>query len=231
MDVAQDALVIPNNDKRIIVSQHTYWPYNFTMNTGDGATTKWGSEKDQTECVEELDRIANKFVKKGIPVIIGEWGSIERSNTDDRAFHAEFYAREVRKRGMLPVWWDNGYEKSGGFALISRKNQTWVFPSIADGIIKGVNDGTPVFQRESKATFSTVDYSSGKIHYSLPINSFIALNAYDMMGRNIYSMKNFHQPAGNYSICLPADKFSSGKYILQLKTNDNSVSKKIVITK
>lgn len=231
MDVAQDALVIPNNDKRIIVSQHTYWPYNFTMNTGDGATTKWGSEKDQTECVEELDRIANKFVKKGIPVIIGEWGSIERSNTDDRAFHAEFYAREVRKRGMLPVWWDNGYEKSGGFALISRKNQTWVFPSIADGIIKGVNDGTHVCQKETRKIINTFDYSSGKIRYSLPINSFVALNIYNMMGRSIYSTKSFNQPAGYYSISFPTDKFSSGEYILQLKTNDNLISKKIVFSK
>jgi len=232
MDVAQDALVIPNNDKRIIVSQHTYWPYNFTMNTGDGATTSWGSQKDQDECIEELDRIANKFVKKGIPVIIGEWGSIERSNTDARAFHAEFYAREVRKRGMLPVWWDNGYEKSGGFALISRKNLTWVFPSIADGIIKGVNDGTPVSQKEvSKISFNTLDYSSGKILYSLQKNSFVTLNVYNMMGRSVYGMKSFNQPAGNYSISIPIDKFSSGKYVLQLKTNDNSVSKKITFSK
>lgn len=232
IDVAQDALVIPNNDKRIIVSQHTYWPYNFTMNTGDGATSSWGSEKDQAECIEELDRIANKFVEKGIPVIIGEWGSIDRSNTSDRAFHAEFYAREVRKRGMLPVWWDNGYEKSGGFALINRKKLTWVFPSIADGIIKGVNDGTSVSQNATRnVIFNTLDYSSGKIHYSLPKNSFIALNIYNMMGRSIYSVKSFNHPAGDYSINFPSDKFSSGKYILQLKTNDNSVSKRIIISK
>jgi endoglucanase len=31
MEVAQNDLVIPENDKRIIVSQNTYWPYPFPM--------------------------------------------------------------------------------------------------------------------------------------------------------------------------------------------------------
>ncbi len=232
MDVAQDALVIPNNDKRIIISQHTYWPYNFTMNTGEGATSSWGSDKDKSECIDELDRIENKFVKNGIPVVVGEWGSIDKSNTSDRAFHAEYYAREVRLRGMLPVWWDNGYEKSGGFALINRKTQAWVFPSIADGIIKGVDDGTSfehVITR--KAVSNNLTVSSGKIHYSMSRSSSIELNIYNLMGKNVYNILKFNQSAGSHIIKFPSNKLSSGEYILQLKTNNNSTSKNIYILK
>lgn len=230
MDVAQNALVIPNNDQRIIVSQHTYWPYNFTMNTGSGATSSWGSNKDQAECIAELDRIKKVFVSKGIPVVIGEWGSIEKSNIADRAFHAEFYAREVRKRGMLPVWWDNGYEKSGGFALLGRKSGTWVFPSIVDGLIKGVNDGTSTAQGSSNSAVSrNLVVTSGVIHYSLSKSSNISLCIYNLLGKDLYYVNNSFQRSGNYVFKIPSNNFCSGKYILQLKTDDYSVSNCIII--
>lgn len=232
MDVAQDALVIPNNDKRIIISQHTYWPYNFTMNKGDGATSSWGSEKDKSECIAELNRIENKFVKKGIPVIIGEWGSIEKNNTSDRAFHAEFYAREVRKRGMLAVWWDNGYEKEGGFALLSRTSCTWKFPTIIDGLIKGINDGTPVAKEIKKSNISNnFTLSSDEIYYSLSEASNISFSIYDLLGKNVYTAINWHQAAGNYVFKIPSGFISSGKFILRLKSDDHLVSRTINMTK
>ncbi|MDO5577447.1 MAG: cellulase family glycosylhydrolase, partial [Fibrobacter sp.] len=234
MDNVQSDLVIPNNDPRIIVSQHTYWPYNFTMNTGDGATTSWGSEKDQKECIEELDRIETKFVKKGIPVVIGEWGSIERSNTEARAFHAEFYAREVRKRKMLPVWWDNGYEGREGFALLSRKTLEWKFPSIADGLIRGVNDGTAICPKNrisNNFNRAKLNFVSGKVFYSLSKPSPVTLNVYDIMGKSVYNMETFNSQAGTHFVLLPSGNLSSGKYIFQLKTNAFAVSEKIVITK
>lgn len=232
MDVAQNALVIPNNDQRIIISQHTYWPYNFTMNTGEGATSSWGSDNDKQECVDELDRIENKFVKKGIPVVIGEWGSIDKSNTDDRAVHAEFYAREVRKRGMLPVWWDNGYEGKEGFALLKRKTGTWLHPEIVDGLIKGVSDGTPVTKEFRVRTVTDkINVSSGRISYSLPKSSHVTLNIYNMMGKNIYHLINSHQINGNHIVKIPSDNISSGKYILHFKSDDYSISKNIYINK
>lgn len=232
MDIAQNALVIPNNDQRIIVSQHTYWPYNFTMNKADGATSSWGSDKDKADCIAELDRIEDKFVKKGIPVVIGEWGSINKSNTADRAFHAEFYAREVRKRCMLSVWWDNGYEKADGFALLSRKTGTWIFPTIVDGIIKGINDGTLIKQEIRRdANLNNLCFYSGKIYYSMPKSSGVTLSIYNMLGKNVYNMTKFHQTAGTNSIEFSSGNLSSGKYILQLKTNDNSISRNVYISK
>lgn len=232
MEVAQNDLVIPNNDSRIIVSQHTYWPYNFTMNKDAGATTKWGSQSDKSACDDELDRIKAVFVDKGIPVVIGEWGSIERSNTQDRAVHAEYYAGAVRKRGMCPIWWDNGYEKAEGFALLSRSTCTWVFQSIADGLIKGVNDNTPV-SRQVRRDVCPGDFeiSSGTVHYSLPGASNVSLSVYNMQGRIVADMVSAYQAAGSYNMVLPVNSISPGNYFIQLKSDNRLFTKKMFVTK
>ena len=127
-------LVIPNDDPRIIVSLHTYYPNTFSMGTSltDPASISWGSAADQTAMEEELDRIYDLLPAKGRAVIIGEWGSVNKNNTDARATHAGAYVAAVRVRGMLPIWWDNGGQGTtgDGFGLLDRENLTWAFQSI-----------------------------------------------------------------------------------------------------
>ncbi len=232
MAVAQDALVIPDNDTRIIVSQHTYWPYNFTMNTGAGATSTWGSATDRKECDDELDRIANKFVKKGIPVVVGEWGAIDKKNNDARAVHAQYYANAVRKRGMLPVYWDNGYDGNGGFALLKRSTATWLYPAIVDGMIKGVNDAVAVVkQPELSSVSQQLSYSSGYIQYYLPENQQVSLTIFNLQGKSIVSVITTLQSSGNHEFKIPTNIFSSGNYMVELKTSNKVISKTINIAK
>ncbi|MBN2531707.1 MAG: cellulase family glycosylhydrolase [Spirochaetales bacterium] len=135
MDVAIEALVIPN-DSHILVSQHTYYPYSFCLDSG--GTSAWGSEKEKTDMDIELDRINNFWRAKGIAVVIGEWGSIDKNNTAARAAHAEYYAGGVRNRGMLGIWWDNGWTGSEGLAILDRDTLTWHRPQIAEALIIGV---------------------------------------------------------------------------------------------
>jgi len=135
--VAQNDLVLPPNDTRIIVSQHTYYPYFFTMDTSPTSTAQWGSAKDKSEMDAELDRIQAKFVNNGIPVVIGEWGSIDKGNLDVRVAHAAYYAQAAKDRGMCPVWWDNGVTESAdaSFGVLNRKNGGWSTPRIADALV------------------------------------------------------------------------------------------------
>ena len=234
MAVAQDALVIPNNDKKIIISQHTYWPYNFTMNTdaASGATAAWGTASDKSACDVELDRIYSKFCKNGIPVVVGEWGSIEKSNATVRATHAEYYAGAVRKRGMLPVWWDNGDSKTGGFALLNRSAGSWYFPAIVDGLIKGSQVAVPVTrQLKENSTVNGLKVTSNIVRYSLPKSSSVTLGLFDMQGKNVLSIVKYNQLAGNYETKLPGNSFSSGNYILEFKTDNGSVTKNVNFAK
>lgn len=234
LEVAQNALVVPANDKRIIISQHTYWPYNFTLNkTEAGATSKWGTASDKAACDTELDRIQNKFVKSGIPVVIGEWGSIDKSNTADRAGHAEYYAKAARLRGMLSVYWDNGAETSGGFALLRRSTCTWLYPTIVDGLIKGVQDGTPVLKQPDKKAGNAafLEFSSGVLRYTLSKSSNVSLRIYTIQGNKIWHGINEYATAGSHTIKLPETGISWGNYILELKSDNSLFTKKICITK
>ncbi|HEX2957891.1 MAG TPA: glycoside hydrolase family 5 protein, partial [Chitinispirillaceae bacterium] len=231
MAAAQDALVIPNNDSRIIISQHTYWPYNFTMNKSAGATSSWGSATDKKECDDELDRIVNKFVKKGIPVVVGEWGAIDKSNTEARATHAQYYANAVRKRGMLSVYWDNGYEKAEGFALLKRSTCTWLYQTIVDGLIKGVND-VPVNINEMKRQSVSHDYNivGSRVRYFLPEPQQVAFRIFNLQGKNITTIINGLQAKGFHEFRMP-NTISSGNYVFELKTGNHIFSKNIAISK
>lgn len=219
MEVAQKDLVIPNNDKRIIVSQHTYWPYTFTMEN-PGSNT-WGTASDKSACDTELDRIYNQFCKKGIPVVVGEWGTINKNNTAARTVHAEYYTAAVRKRGMLPVWWDNGDSKAGGFALLNRNAGSWYFPEIVDALIKGSNaavsvDKDPKSIRMVKNDIVSVE--SGFVRFTQKIDGAVAINVLDLKGRSVCSVVNAYMTKGEYAFKIPTEHLSRGSYVLDIAT-------------
>jgi endoglucanase len=135
-----NALVIPNDDPRIIVSLHTYYPNLFSM--GGGATT-WGTNADRTAMATELDRIADSLPRRGRAVVIGEWGSINQNNTAARVAHAGTYAEYVTARGICPIWWDNGGTGTDGFGLLNRRANppAWAFPDIVNALATGATTG------------------------------------------------------------------------------------------
>lgn len=127
---AMDALEIPNDDERVIISIHSYFPYPFTLGESDPT---WGTDADKSALDAELDRIKTKFIDNGRPVVMGEWGSINQNNTEDRLIHATYYAEAAAARGIVPVWWDNGNVDELG--IFDRENVRWHFPQIADAVI------------------------------------------------------------------------------------------------
>jgi len=130
-------LVIPNDDPRIIISLHTYYPYSFALDST--GTAEFGSPADLAAMNAELDRIANLTVKKGRAAIIGEWGSLDKGNTPARVTHAQAYAAAIRQRGLVPIWWDNNLlGASAGFGLLDRSTLGWYYPEIKDALATGV---------------------------------------------------------------------------------------------
>ncbi|AAK78802.1 endoglucanase [Clostridium acetobutylicum] len=132
---AMNDLVIPNNDKRVIVSLHMYAPYSFAMDPK--GTSHWGGEADKDALDGQLNAIYNKFVKNGQPVVIGEFGSINKNNESSRASLAKFYVSDARKKGITTVWWDNGKSAVGddNYGILDRNNLTWVFPKLVRTIV------------------------------------------------------------------------------------------------
>ena len=138
-------LVIPNNDARVIVSLHTYYPYTFSAGAG---ATAWGTNAENADMLTELDRIASLLTKQGRATVIGEWGSVNQNNLSSRETHARAYSEAVLARGMAAIWWDNGVSTAGSesYGLLNRKVNppTWYFPSIVQSLVAGAAAGAAV---------------------------------------------------------------------------------------
>jgi len=123
-------LEIPNNDPNIIISIHSYFPWSFAGQE-DGPNS-WGSDEEKTALTNELDWIRDRWIiQEKRPVILGEWGTINKNNTEARTVYAAFYANAAVERGMLPIIWDDG----GNFGLYNRHSNTWKYPEIAKEIV------------------------------------------------------------------------------------------------
>lgn len=127
-----DDFILPDDD-RLIMSLHNYNPWG--MLTGD--QPNWGSNNDRASIDSDMSSYNIRFISKGIPVVLTEWGSSDYNNLDDRLRHAEYFAGVCAQYGIVPVWWDVGvYENSSG--LMDRRTLQWPFGNIADVIINAV---------------------------------------------------------------------------------------------
>jgi len=135
---AMNDLTIPADtaQNKIIVSYHAYEPYNFALNK-DSPVKTWSqsNSSDTSPITERIDRAYSSFVSKGIPVIIGEFGALDKSNEPARAAWVEYYVKSAAQKGIKCFWWDDG----GDFKLLNRNNNTFYYPQIKDGLMRGAN--------------------------------------------------------------------------------------------
>jgi len=139
---AMNGLVLPTDsaNKKLIVSYHSYAPYDFALNT-DKSFKSWhkNNPSDTSPIINGVDRAYNIFVSKGIPVILGEFGAMDKNNEETRAQWAEFYTGYARSKGIPCIWWDNaGFTGNGElFGLINRTNNTFPFPLVLNALLRG----------------------------------------------------------------------------------------------
>lgn len=94
--------------------------------------------------IGQFKKLNTKFVTQGYPVVIGEYGAIDKS-TDDSAnkkCRVEFYRKVVqyaRQYGCIPVAWDNGANGQYGFGLFNRYDYTVTQPEIVAAINEAVS--------------------------------------------------------------------------------------------
>jgi len=139
-----NALTIPsdpqNSVNKIIVSIHAYEPYNFALNENSPVNT-WSVSRtsDTMPITERIDRAYDLFISKGIPVIMGEFGAVNKNNEEARAEWAEFYTSYAKSRGVKCFWWDNGGQDihPAGCCLLLRRSNRFAFPLIVAALMRG----------------------------------------------------------------------------------------------
>lgn len=127
------------DDDRLIVDIHAYSPYNFAMNTGNGSTTKFS--KDDKNSTSELDWLSDtlneRFISKGVGVVIGECGATNKDNLADRIRWAKYFPEVFGRYGIPIFLWDNnGYGVgSEKFGLLHRDTLKWEYPTFIETIV------------------------------------------------------------------------------------------------
>lgn len=69
------------------------------------------------------------------------------------------------------------------------------------------------------------------ISYQLPMNTFVTLEVYDMLGRRVTTLVNEKENAGTHSVMFNGSFLSSGVYLYRLQTGTYSETKKFVLLK
>ncbi|UUA74198.1 cellulase family glycosylhydrolase [Cellvibrio sp. QJXJ] len=134
---------------RLMMEVHYYDPYNFTLNTNSNIT-QWGSIATNPNVTEtwaneaytdaQFQKMKTHFVDQGIGVILGEYGVVSRLNVSGHATYRnywnEYITQSAYDRGLVPIYWDNGYSGDGGFALFNRNTGAQLEPALIQAIVK-----------------------------------------------------------------------------------------------
>lgn len=120
--LTRENLVLPNDPTqgRLMVAVHSYDPFDFCT---EGKVGQWGhtgnvaSSKNGEETLENLFKgLQETYINKGIPVIIGEFGCVNRTNATEKKFQKYFLEYFVRcgwTYGIACYLWDNGVKTTG----------------------------------------------------------------------------------------------------------------------
>ncbi|MGC7102594.1 glycoside hydrolase family 5 protein [Amycolatopsis lurida] len=146
---------IPSNERRIMISVHYYDPWDFAGEES-GTITQWGkastnpakrSTWGQEDYLEtQLKKMYDKFVVNGYPVVVGEYGAIDKSSFDSsngkyRADYVRAVVATAKKYGAATVYWDNGSVGQYGFGLIDRRSHAVTQQSMINAIMNGLGGG------------------------------------------------------------------------------------------
>lgn len=144
---------VPKGENRIMISVHYYAPWDFCGGES-GEITQWGEDavdskktsthSGQSFMASQFKLLKSKFTSKGYPVVIGEFGAIDKTQDDPQnAYYREQFVYKLCensvKQGCIPMYWDNGYNTKYGFGLFDRKDCKATQQGIIDAMLSTFN--------------------------------------------------------------------------------------------
>jgi endoglucanase len=245
--------------KRLIVEVHYYDPYDFTLN-GDDKITQWGmyatnplkteTWANETWADNEFHKMKVNFVDKGLGVIIGEYGATIRSslgsaalNTEYesyRRYYMQYITRSIERNQLVPYYWDIGYYGNHGSGIFDRNTGAHVFTDIMEAVIDTSKVSPVMGVLELPATPKRFSLSQNypnpfnpttTIKYQLAAGSNVSLKVFDVLGREVETLVNERQTAGEHSVQFNAASLPSGIYFYTLNAGSYQATKKLTLIK
>ena len=121
-------------DPKVMISVHAYEPYEFALQIP--GRKAWNHD---TKVIDSLmQNLKELFIDKGTPVIIGEFGAMNKDgNEDERAEWVKYFRAAAGGIGVPCVWWDNGLFEGEGelFGLFNRHDCSCAYPKLLAGLV------------------------------------------------------------------------------------------------
>ena len=135
---------------RLFLEVHFYDPYNFAIND-KSKIWQWGANAKDPAATEawaneanvdaQFQKMKSRFVDAGMPVLLGEYAAMLKSEYDPSGTYRTEWARYVTKsayqHGIVPAWWDPGYGFNHASGLFDRSNGAQYFPDLVKAIVGG----------------------------------------------------------------------------------------------
>ncbi|MEO5687824.1 MAG: glycoside hydrolase family 5 protein [Burkholderiaceae bacterium] len=151
IDHAVNFATLPTDSavNRLMLEVHYYDPYDFTIN-GDGKAWQWGASAtdkaatetwaDEAHVDAQFAKLKSRFVDRGVPVILGEFGAMRRAeHPGSEAFVLDwdrYVAHSAWTHGVVPIYWDAGApSENHSMGLFDRRTGRQVHPEVIRALV------------------------------------------------------------------------------------------------
>jgi len=199
---------------RLMFEAHFY-PYQYTLMTADADWGKqfyyWGQGNHSTTDAahnptwgeeafvdSQFNVLKRKFVDKGIPVIIGEWGAglrttLSGANLDlhkkGRIAFYKYVAQSARKHGAIPFAWDTNWKGDMNMTIIDRDNAKVYDQTLMNAMLSGWGPSGVQSRAKTESVGALADLSHGSLLLPRGFSSTDRIHASlrDAQGRILWS--------------------------------------------
>jgi endoglucanase len=148
-DSLMNSLPTDTTEDRLAVEVHYYDPWQFA---GLDADADWGdmfyfwgdennsatlpgrnaTHSEEAWLLGQLQKMHDKFVSQGVPVILGEFGAMNRTGNPEltgenldlhlasRLYYHQLIVDTANSLGIAPFYWDNGFTGTNGSGIFNR---------------------------------------------------------------------------------------------------------------
>ncbi len=134
---ALKGLELPD-DSHLLLSVHTYIPYEFALN--ENGTNEWNAGvREDTDSIDLMFKNLKQYSSENsIPIVLTEFGALYKNNEPARENWTEYFMSKARAAEISCIWWDNYYGGDGSstFGIMNRYTNEWTFPDIVKILTK-----------------------------------------------------------------------------------------------
>jgi len=126
-----DKLVLPADDRNILVTVHYYLPMSFTHQgaswvdaTKHLSGVTWGTPEDYAKITADFDKVQAWATANNRPILLGEFGAYDKGDIDSRVRYTAAVARAAEAHGWPWEYW----QFDSNFIVYDMAKDDWVEP-------------------------------------------------------------------------------------------------------